>query len=115
MAGNRPLSDDLGCEVLCLKNMDIWHVGDYYHAVLGEIAFPKPLVGLGPRSRIQHECKSVLERMTDSLDLSRPRRQERLVMVRQVFGPEFDPADPSTLKIDMGPQPEAFSRAKGAG
>lgn len=92
---------DIGCEVLFLKSMNVWHVGDYCHAVLGKIEFPGPLVREGPprRSLRDRAYNRLLSRIAQSSDRSWSSRQERLAMVRKAFGARYDPADPSILDL----------------
>jgi len=92
---------DIGREVLCLKSVNVWHVGDYCHAVLGRIEFPTPL----PRARSSSRSlkarvyNRVLSKVTRDSDRSRSSRRERLAMVRQAFGAKYDPSDPSPLEL----------------
>ena len=84
------LAHDTGTDVLCYKEVGVWHEGDYAHAVLGQRVGWKdiPQPGQTPCG-IMTKIGELFRRPTESLV---PSRSERLARVLQRLGPDCYPS-----------------------
>jgi hypothetical protein len=85
-------ADDIACDVLCLKSVNVWNSGDYCHAVLGNLSLlDPPKLGRAFPNPLMHRACKFLGKVAANVGHTGRSRKKKLTMVRRALG-AYDPA-----------------------